>query len=110
MTGIFMSTLELKAGGRIQFDGLRGRNVFLYIVRGEVAVAGQNIAAFRLVELSEGDMVVIESRTDAYILFGHADPINEPVVSQGPFVMNSEDEIRQAYAEFRAGKFGIPSA
>jgi len=30
------------------------------------------------------------------------------VVSQGPFVMNSEDEIRQAYAEFRAGKFGIP--
>jgi quercetin 2,3-dioxygenase len=108
LTGAFMSTLQLRAGGRVQFDGLRGRNVFLYIVRGEVAVAGQNIAAFRLVELSEGDMVVIESRTDAYILFGHADPINEPVVSQGPFVMNSEDEIRQAYAEFRAGKFGIP--
>ena len=53
-------------------------------------------------------MVVIESRTDAYVLFGHADPINEPVVSHGPFVMNSEDEIWQAYAEFRAGKFGIP--
>jgi redox-sensitive bicupin YhaK (pirin superfamily) len=103
-----MSTLQLRAGGRIQFDGLRGRNVFLYVVRGEVGVERQVIAAFQLVELSEGDMVVIESRTDAYVLFGHADPINEPVVSHGPFVMNSEDEIRQAYAEFRAGKFGIP--
>jgi redox-sensitive bicupin YhaK (pirin superfamily) len=103
-----MSTLQLRAGGRIQFDGLRGRNVFLYVVRGEVGVDGQTIAPFRLVELSEGDMVVLESRMDAYILFGHADPIDEPVVSQGPFVMNSEGEIRQAYADFRAGKFGIP--
>ncbi|MGD0494148.1 MAG: pirin family protein [Steroidobacteraceae bacterium] len=108
LTGVFMSTLQLRAGGRIQFDGLRGRDVFLYVVRGEVDIAGQQIAGFRLVELGEGDSVVIESRTDAYILFGHADPINEAVVSQGPFVMNSEDEIRQAYAEFRAGKFGIP--
>ena len=108
LTGVFMSTLQLRAAGRVQFDGLRGRDVFLYIVRGEVAVAGQNIAEFRLVELSEGDRVVIEASMDAHLLFGHADPIDEPVVAQGPFVMNSQDEIRQAFAEFRAGKFGVP--
>jgi hypothetical protein len=82
--------------------------VFLYIVSGEIDIEGHNIPAFRLVELSEGEMVVIEGRMDAHILFGHADPINEPVISEGPFVMNSEDEIRQAYADFRAGKFGNP--
>ena len=108
LTGVFMSTLQLRAAGRVQFDGLRGRDVFLYIVRGEVAVAGQNIAEFRLVELSEGDRVVIEASMDAHLLFGHADPIDEPVVAQGPFVMNSQDEIRQAFAEFRLGKFGVP--
>jgi quercetin 2,3-dioxygenase len=108
LSGVFMSTLQLRAGGRIQFDGLRGRTVFLYIVRGEVRLGHHDIGAFRLVELGEGDIVLIEGKTDAYILFGHADAIDEPVVSQGPFVMNSQDEIRQAYADFRAGKFGVP--
>jgi redox-sensitive bicupin YhaK (pirin superfamily) len=101
-----MSTLELKAGGRLEFGGLRGRTVFLYIVRGEVGVQGRNIGAFRLVELGEGDVLVIEGSMDVCVIFGHADPIDEPVVSHGPFVMNSEDEIRQAYADFREGRFG----
>jgi len=108
LTGVFMSTLRLRPGGRIQFDGLRGRTVFLYIVRGEVRVGHHDIGAFRLVELGEGDIVLIEGRADAYLLFGHAATINEPVFSRGPFVMNSEEEVRQAYADFRAGKFGVP--
>jgi redox-sensitive bicupin YhaK (pirin superfamily) len=40
------------------------------------------------------------------ILFGHAAPIAEPIVSHGPFVMNTVGEIHQAYADFRAGAFG----
>jgi len=108
LTGVFMSTLQLRAGGRAQFNGLRGRDVFLYIVRGEVRVAGQRATAFRLVELNAGDLLVIEGLSDAYVLFGHADPIDEPVVSHGPFVMNTKEEIRQAFADFRTGRFGSP--
>jgi quercetin 2,3-dioxygenase len=108
LTGVFVSTVRLQPGGRIQFDGLRGRTVFLYIVRGEVRVGHHDIGAFRLVELGEGDTVLIEGRADAYVLFGHAATINEPVFSRGPFVMNSDEELRQAYADFRAGKFGVP--
>jgi len=40
------------------------------------------------------------------LIFGHAMPLNEPVVAQGPFVMNTEEEIRQAYDDYRNGKFG----
>jgi hypothetical protein len=58
-----------------------------------------------LVELGAGAAVEIEATTQAIVLFGHANPIDEPVVCHGPFVMNSDDEIRQAYADYRAGRF-----
>jgi quercetin 2,3-dioxygenase len=108
LTGVFMASLELRAGGRVTFDALKGRDVFLYAARGDIKVAGTAVQAFNLVELSEGDAVEIEATTQALLLFGHADPIDEPVVSHGPFVMNTADEIRQAYADYRAGRFQVP--
>jgi redox-sensitive bicupin YhaK (pirin superfamily) len=109
LTGVFMATVEAKAGGRVQFDGLSGRDVFLYIARGEVQVGGTKVPAFNLAKLTDGEEVAITATTDAVFVFGHAAPIDEPVVSHGPFVMNSAEEIRQAYADFRAGRFGVPA-
>jgi quercetin 2,3-dioxygenase len=109
ITGVFMATLDLQPAGRVRFDALAHRDVFLYVVRGQVSVAGAAIAAFNLAELGEGDAIEIEAATQASVLFGHADPIDEPIVSDGPFVMTSADEIRQAYADYRAGRFGIAS-
>ena len=106
ITGVFMSTVEMKAGAHVRFDGLKGRDVLLYVVRGAVAIGGLKAPAWQLVELSDGETVGIEAAQDSLLLFGHAEPIHEPVVAHGPFVMNSEDEIRQAYADYRAGKFG----
>ena len=95
-----MSTLQLRASGRIQFDGPRGRNVFLYIVRGEVGVEGHNIAAFRLVELSEGDMVVIEGRTDAYIRMAYQQRLGWSVLQTPPLLCNDALTLRTCcYAE-----------
>ena len=108
LTGVFMVTIELRAGGRVSFEGLAGRDVFLYTVSGQLNVAGTAVRAFNLVELSEGAAIEIESTTQAVVLFGHADPIDEPVISHGPFVMNSTEEIRQAYADYRAGRFETP--
>jgi quercetin 2,3-dioxygenase len=109
LTGVFMATVAAKAGGRVQFDGLTGRDVFLYVAGGEVQVGGTKVPAFNLAELTDGDSVEIEVTTHAVLVFGHAAPIDEPVVSHGPFVMNSAEEIRQAYADFRAGRFGVPA-
>ena len=106
LTGIFMTTLEMKPGGRIAFDGLRGRDVFCYVARGEIAVNGQDVRKWHLIEFGDGDVVDLEAISEAVVLFGHAEPINEPVVSHGPFVMNTVAEIHQAYADYQSGKFG----
>jgi len=107
LTGVFMSTLDLAGGGRIHFDGLAGRNVFLYVVSGAVRVAGKDIPAWNLATLDlDGDHLEIEAEADARLVFGHAAPIGAPVVSHGPFVMNTVPEIHQAIADYNAGKFG----
>jgi redox-sensitive bicupin YhaK (pirin superfamily) len=108
---IFMSTVELKAGAHVEFTGVAGRNVFLYVVRGDIKVAGQAAPHWHLLELSEdGDTVEIEAAGDAVLLFGHAEPLGAPVVSYGPFVMNTREEIMQAIEDYQAGKFNaIPA-
>src|SRR3984893_9690919 len=96
LTGVFMATVELQAGGHVSFDGLTGRDVFLYLVRGQLNIAGTEVHTFSLIELGAGDAVELVTATQAVLIFGHASPIDEPVVSGGPFVMNSAEEIRQA--------------
>jgi redox-sensitive bicupin YhaK (pirin superfamily) len=107
LTGVFMSTLNLQGGGRIHFDGLAGRNAFLYVVDGAVRIEGRDIPRWTLVTLDlAGDHLEIEATPDARLAFGHADPIGAPVVAHGPFVMNSVPEIQKAIADYNAGKFG----
>ena len=109
LTGVFMSTLEMRAGGSIRFSGLNGRNVFLYVARGVVQVGNHAdlVSPMHLVELDEtGDTVEIRANHDAVVVFGHADPIGEPVVSHGPFVMTTREEIAQAISDYQAGRFG----
>jgi quercetin 2,3-dioxygenase len=106
LTGIFMTTLELKTEGRIVFDALSGRDVFFYVARGDVAVNGVDAAKWQLVEFGDGDLIDIEATTDSVVLFGHAEALREPIVAHGPFVMNTAEEIHQAYADFQAGRFG----
>ncbi|KCZ54934.1 hypothetical protein HY29_01640 [Hyphomonas beringensis] len=108
LTGIFMSWLDMTSGSRIAFDGLTGRDVFVYVAKGEVTINGTQVSGFNLAELGAGDGIEMAASTDAVILYGHAEPINEPIVSHGPFVMNTEQEIYDAYADYRAGKFTVP--
>jgi redox-sensitive bicupin YhaK (pirin superfamily) len=110
LTGVFMSTIELKAGGSIRIPDLDGRNIFLYVVRGVVQVEADKVSAFHLAEMNdEGDELAIVADTDAVLLFGHAAAINEPVVAHGPFVMNTREEILEAIQDYQAGRFGAPS-
>lgn len=109
LTGVFMSTIELQPGARLRLPGALGRKVFLYVLRGSVAVGPDTAAAFHLAELSEqGDQVLLETSHGALLLFGHAEPTGEPVVSHGPFVMNTREEIIEAINDYQAGRFGAP--
>lgn len=106
LTGAFMSFVTLAAGETVTFDGLSGRDVFLYCARGAIELGGTKVPHFHLAELGDGDSVTITASEPALFLFGHADPIPEPIVAHGPFVMNTADEIRQAYRDYQTGKFG----
>jgi redox-sensitive bicupin YhaK (pirin superfamily) len=108
LTNTFMSVVRLVSGGRVKFAGVAGRRVFLYVVRGSIAIEGERVAQFNLAELhDDGDVVELEANDNAVILFGHADPMQEPIAARGPFVMNTQAELDQAFADFRAGKFNV---
>jgi hypothetical protein len=106
LTGVFMSTVRLSAGGVVALPAPRERSVFLYVVSGEVTVSGTAVKPWTLVRMNDdGDAIPTEARTDAVLLFGHGDPIGEPVVAHGPFVMNTDEEIAIAIRDYRAGTF-----
>ncbi|HEV7920057.1 MAG TPA: pirin family protein [Thermoanaerobaculia bacterium] len=106
LIGIAMMTVALQPGARVTLPAPAAHTVFLYVVRGAVRVAGQQVEHFRLVELNDdGDSVDIEAVTEALVLYGHGAPIGEPVVAHGPFVMNTREEIVQAFRDYQAGKF-----
>ena len=107
LTDVHMTFIELAPGARIHAPVAPSRNVFLYIVRGEIAIGGEAASACHLIELNnDADAVDIHATTAAVVLFGHAEPYGEPVVAHGPFVMNTREEIRQARMDYQAGKFG----
>lgn len=106
LTGVMMATVKLAAGATADLPAPRGRSVFLYVVAGRVRVGGVAVEPWRLVTLhDDGDTVSIEAADDAVLLYGHADPVDEPMVAHGPFVMNTQAEIAQAVRDYQAGLF-----
>jgi len=84
----------------------RGHTALLYVFKGAVEVVGKTVPAPRLAILSDGDVVRVRAVSgDARFLVLSAQPLDEPAVRYGPFVMNTEDEIRQALWELRNGTF-----
>ena len=108
-TGLFMSWLDLAHGASFSTSIPSERGVMLYVVRGEVSIHGVSAPSRTMVELAHdtGSEVRIDAAAgDALVLLCHGDVIGEPVVAHGPFVMNTEAEIREAFMEYQAGKFG----
>jgi redox-sensitive bicupin YhaK (pirin superfamily) len=104
---ITMSTIYLEQGGKFEKEIPMEENVFFYLVRGVLKVNGTEVMFRHLVEFSNsGDKIEVEALEDAVLIFGHAVPFNEPMVAQGPFVMNTKQQIAEAYADYQAGKFG----
>lgn len=107
LSPIFLSTLFMDKGGKVQKEIPAQENIFLYIVRGSVKIMGEEISFRNLIEFNhDNDELSIEATEDCVIILGHALPFNEPLVAQGPFVMNTQEEIMQAYRDYQEGKFG----
>lgn len=104
---VTLATIALQPGGRLRWPGLAGRNVFFYVIRGALRIGTEAVLRYTLVEFDlDGDAIEFSAEDGpALVLFGHAVPIGEPVVSYGPFVMNTQEEIQAAIADYRAGRF-----
>ncbi|PRA27472.1 pirin family protein [Pseudomonas poae] len=107
-TPIDVWDLRLNAGKPVTLDLHAGRNTALVILRGTVLVNGEEVARQGDLALFErdGSQLTLESNDDAKVLLLSGEPIDEPIVGHGPFVMNTEQEIHQAFEDFHSGRFG----
>ncbi len=107
-TPIDLRDVRLNAGGRASFEVPEGWTTALFVLRGKVRLgSGEEIGEAHLACLERaGTTFNVEALEDTVLLFLNAEPIDEPVVGYGPFVMNTQDEIRQAIADYQSGRMG----
>ena len=100
--------VRLAAGKSVELPQAEGWTTLLVVLDGTVMVNGESVLREKQMATfsTEGTGVVIEANNDAKLLLLAGQPIDEPVVGYGPFVMNSQQEIIQAIADFNSGKFG----
>ena len=97
---------DIEVNGELDVPVPQGHNAFLYCFEGAVNIAGTQLQEGQLGVLSDGDSVTLTGKGRVIIVAG--DPIGESVVQYGPFVMNSEAEIHQAFQDYQSGKLATP--
>lgn len=111
-TPIDLWDVRLRRNGVASLSLPEGRTAIVVVLKGTVQVNGDAIAReaqFVLLDRAGGG-ISLEANGDASLLVLGGEPIDEPVVMHGPFVMNTADEIRQAMSDFQDGRFGkIPA-
>ncbi|WP_345992719.1 pirin family protein [Chryseobacterium sp. Chry.R1] len=107
-TPVHMMNAKLKSGGKADFNFPAHFNTAALVIEGSIIVNGNEKAKTDQLVLFEnkGEGFTIEASEDAVVLIISGEPINEPIVPHGPFVMNTREEIMQAFEDFNTGKFG----
>jgi quercetin 2,3-dioxygenase len=100
--------LHLNGGKSVEFRVPAGWTTALFVLKGRVRLGTGEVAdAAELAVLDrEDEMFAIEALEDTTLLFLNGRPIEEPIVGQGPFVMNTAEEIGQAMDDYRNGRMG----
>ncbi|CNG36171.1 pirin family protein [Yersinia kristensenii] len=103
--------IRLNQGKSTEFSLPDGWNTALIVLRGTVQVNGDAVARDAEMVLlgSAGSKVIVEANNDAVLLLLSGEPIEEPIIGYGPFVMNTQEQIAEAIADFNSGRFGSMS-
>ncbi|MFO1102884.1 MAG: pirin family protein [Methylocystis sp.] len=107
-TPIDLWDMRIDAGKSVRFALPEGHTALAAVLEGTVEVNGEKIArAMDVVVFDEtGGDIAFEANNDAKIIIMSGEPIDEPVAQQGPFVMNTQEELRQAFIDYQSGGFG----
>ena len=99
---------KLKSGGKAEFNFPANFNTAALVIEGNIMVNGEEkVPTDHLVLFqNEGENFTIEATEDSIVLILSGEPLNEPIYPHGPFVMNTREEIIQAFDDFNNGKFG----
>ena len=106
-TPINLWDVRLDADAEVTLPMAHGHTTMIAVLSGHVTIDGKGVGAAEIARLSsDGESVQVRADGDAMLLVMTGEPIDEPVFGYGPFVMNTEAEIRETIAEFNSGRFG----
>ena len=107
-TPVNMLNAKLTSGGSAEFIFPSNHNTCILVIEGEVILNNtedvplDHLALFK----NEGESFTIKASQDSIVLILSGEPINEPIAAHGPFVMNTREQIMEAFQDYELGKFG----
>ncbi len=107
-TPIHMFNAKLNKGGKADFQFSAHFNTALLVVEGSIVINGNENAPTDHLALmaNDGEVFDVEAAADSVVLVLSGEPIREPIAAHGPFVMNTRQELMEAFKDFNEGKFG----
>lgn len=106
-TNVVVARIDVEEGGKVAFD-LPGELIScIYVVSGSINVGEERVDMHNLIELEEGpETIELLGNEASELLLMAGEPLKEPMVNYGPFVMNSNQELSEAVLDYQAGKMG----
>ncbi|MBS1606135.1 MAG: pirin family protein [Bacteroidetes bacterium] len=105
-TPVIMITGDIRKARRVQLTAIPGYWTLLYIIKGSICVNSETVNEHHLIVFEkDNDELIVTATEDTQLLFLSAQPIDEPVAAKDNFVMNTQQEIEEAIADYKAGRF-----
>ncbi len=106
---VHLMNAKLNKGGKADFSFPRDYTTALLVIEGNILVnEDRNVPTDHFLLFgNEGDLFSIEATENAVVLVMSGAPLKEPIAAHGPFVLNTQEELVQAFEDFNNGKFGV---